>query len=86
MAEIRSVVKLRTGRKVGRTIYEQKGDEPSDEDVLVGMMDTPELAAFAVAAVNRQGVDPSVWDPSPSGGEIRWNPFPSGGSVLPSSD
>jgi hypothetical protein len=42
----------RVGRKVGRTIYLQVGDEPSDDDVLVGVMDTPELAALAVAAVN----------------------------------
>ncbi len=42
----------RTGRKVGRTIYRQVGDEPSDDDPLIGVMDTPELAAEAVAAVN----------------------------------
>lgn len=35
---------LRTGRKVGRTIYEG--------DVLIGVMDTSELAAEVVAAVN----------------------------------
>ena len=43
----------RTGRKVGRTIYAQLGPEPSDDDVLIGMMDTPELAAEACAAHNR---------------------------------
>lgn len=42
----------RTGRKVGRTIYRQAGPEPSDGDVLIGMMDTPELAAAVVAAMN----------------------------------
>lgn len=42
----------RTGRKVGRTIYLQVGPEPSDDDVLIGVMDTPELAALAVQAVN----------------------------------
>lgn len=42
----------RTGRKVGRTIYVQTGDEPSDDDQLVGMMDTRELAALVVRAVN----------------------------------
>lgn len=34
----------RTGRKVGRTIYQG--------DTLIGLMDTPELAARVVAAVN----------------------------------
>lgn len=40
-----------TGRKVGRTIYLQLGDEPSDRDQLIGVMDTPELAAQAVDAI-----------------------------------
>ena len=38
----------RTGRKVGRTIYAQHGPEPSDTDELIGVMDTPVLAAEAV--------------------------------------
>jgi hypothetical protein len=42
----------RTGRKVGRTIYAVTGQEPSDDDVLIGMMDTPELAAETCAAHN----------------------------------
>jgi hypothetical protein len=42
----------RTGRKVGRTIYAQLGPEPADGDPLIGVMDTPELAAAAVAAHN----------------------------------
>ncbi len=42
----------RVGMKVGRTIYEQQGDEPSESDPLIGVMDTPELAAEAVAALN----------------------------------
>jgi hypothetical protein len=42
----------RTGRKVGRTIYAQLGDVPSDDDPLIGVMDTPELAAIAVACRN----------------------------------
>lgn len=42
----------RTGRKVGRTIYMQTGPEPSDEDILIGMMDTASLAQDAVDAVN----------------------------------
>ena len=42
----------RVGRKVGRTIYLQAGEEPSDDDRLIGMMDTPELAQIVAAAVN----------------------------------
>ena len=42
----------RTGRKVGRTIYRQVGDGPSDADELVGVMDTPELARMVVDALN----------------------------------
>jgi hypothetical protein len=45
----------RTGRKVGRTIYaiqhpEDKTDR--DEDPLIGVMDTPELAEEAVRTHN----------------------------------
>jgi hypothetical protein len=43
----------RTGRKIGRTLYAVTGPEASDDDVLIGMMDTPELAAEACAAHNR---------------------------------
>ena len=42
----------RTGRKVGRTIYAQMGNEPSDNDPLIGVMDTPDLARLVVRAVN----------------------------------
>jgi hypothetical protein len=42
----------RVGRKDARTIYIQLGPEPADNDILAGMMDTPELAALAVKAVN----------------------------------
>jgi hypothetical protein len=42
----------RVGRKVGRTIYAQIGPEPSDDDVLIGVMDTRALAEEAVAAHN----------------------------------
>lgn len=44
----------RTGRKVGRTIYLQRDDEPSDDDSLIGVMDSPELAEAAVQAHNFQ--------------------------------
>jgi hypothetical protein len=42
----------RTGRKVGRTIYAQNGDEPHDTDALIGLLDTPQLADHAVKAHN----------------------------------
>lgn len=42
----------RVGRKVGRTIYAQIGSEPHEDDVLIGVMDTPELARAAVEAHN----------------------------------
>jgi hypothetical protein len=37
---------------VGRTIYHQVGPEPSDDDELVGLLDTPVLASLFVWAVN----------------------------------
>jgi hypothetical protein len=42
----------RVGRKVGRTIYAQLGDEPSDHDPLIGVMDSRRLAEEAVTAHN----------------------------------
>lgn len=42
----------RTGRKVGRTIYAQVGAEPSDDDPLIGVFDTRELATIAVETHN----------------------------------
>lgn len=44
----------RVGRSVGRTVYVQVGDGPSKTDELIGVMDTRELAARVVAAVNAQ--------------------------------
>lgn len=45
--------RLRVGRKVGRTLYLQAGNEPSDDDRLVGMVDTTKLATALVDAWNR---------------------------------
>jgi hypothetical protein len=45
-------VTWRAGRKVGRTIYAQLGSFASDDDLLIGVMDTPELAAEACAGRN----------------------------------
>ena len=42
----------RVGRKVGRTIYAEIGGGNPLFDLLIGMMDTPELAAEAVRAHN----------------------------------
>jgi hypothetical protein len=51
----------RTGRRVLRTVYAQGGPEASREDVLIGVMDTPELAAEACAGHNeRLAVNPAV--------------------------
>lgn len=45
-------MKLRQGRKVGRNLYIQLRDAaPSDDDVPVGQVDSPELAAFLIEAV-----------------------------------
>jgi hypothetical protein len=45
-------MRWRVGRRVGRTIYVCITPEPSDVDALIGVMDSPELAAEAVAAHN----------------------------------
>jgi hypothetical protein len=42
----------RQGRRVGRTVYLQAGPEPSGDDLLIGLMDTPALARRVVDAVN----------------------------------
>jgi hypothetical protein len=48
----------RQGRSVGRTIYVMVGDEPSKDDLLIGVMDSPGLAAVVVDAVNTAGRRP----------------------------
>jgi hypothetical protein len=45
-------VRWRVGRTVGRTIYAQLGDVPSDLDPLIGVMDTIRLAIVACEAHN----------------------------------
>lgn len=43
----------RTGRKLGRTLYQRTyTDGPSDDDKFLGIVDTSELAQHVVAAVN----------------------------------
>lgn len=58
-------VPWRVGMKVGRTIYAEVGDGDCLKDVLLGVMDTPELAAHAVVAHN-VGVG---WEPEPQPSE-----------------
>lgn len=50
----------RVGRKVGRTIYLQRGLEPSDNDILIGVMDTPDYAEHVVNAHNASVATPST--------------------------
>jgi hypothetical protein len=50
----------RIGRRVGRTIYVMTGDEPSDDDILIGMMDHANIAAVAVLAHNNTLKDQGV--------------------------
>lgn len=42
----------RTGRKIGRTIYAQVGSQSSDDDPVLGMMDSIALAARVVSDHN----------------------------------
>lgn len=56
MPEIPDQPTYRAGRKALRTIYRQLGPDPSNADELVGLMDTPELAALVVAGLNRTSV------------------------------
>jgi hypothetical protein len=44
----------RTGRKLGRTIYAQRGDAAADNDILIGVMDTAPLAAEACTTHNHK--------------------------------
>jgi hypothetical protein len=48
-------MRLRTGRKVGRTLYLQISDVPSDDDILVGIVETRSLAELIVEDVNESG-------------------------------
>lgn len=53
--KLRQSLTTRHGRKVRRMLYEQRGAEPADDDPIIGLVDTPELAALIVAAVNAYG-------------------------------
>lgn len=54
-------MKLRVGRKVRKNLYIQFGDEPSDNDLDVGRVDSDELAHLIVQAVNDSGYDIEDW-------------------------
>ena len=61
---------LRRGRKVGRTLYRQRGDQPADGDTLIGVMDTRHLAALVVHAFNAAfAPKPHAYVPIPA----HWN-------------
>lgn len=45
--------RYRVGRKLGRTLYVQLGDEASDADVCLGMLDDPDFAAYVAAVLNQ---------------------------------
>lgn len=61
---LRQSLTTRQGRKVPRMLYQQLGPEPADDDPIIGLVDTPELAALIVAAVNRLDV-PAGAGPDP---------------------
>lgn len=45
-------MRLRTGRKVGRTLYIQRGVEASDADTLIGLVDDRVIAEEIVRRWN----------------------------------
>lgn len=54
---------FRVGRKLGRTIYMQRGEEPSDADMFLGIMDSRAMAATIVHVLNTSAdLEPPVYD------------------------
>lgn len=56
---------FRVGRKLGRTIYMQRGEEPSDADMFLGIMDSRLMAATIVRLLNTSApswLEPPVYD------------------------
>ncbi len=49
--------RYRVGRKLGRTVYRQAGEEPSDEEEFLGIFDDPEFAEHVVALLNGDAYD-----------------------------
>ena len=67
------MTRYRNGRHLGRTIYRQMGENPSDQDEFVGIMDTREMAGVVVDALNhllnsREGTSVQV---PPPGAEVQ---------------
>lgn len=61
-------MKLRTGRKLDLTLYIQMGDEPSDDDELLGLFLDPARASLFVEIVNgeRPPLNPQIpWENYP---------------------
>lgn len=48
-----ALVQWRQGRRVGRCIHAMVHLEPSEDDVLIGVFDSPEISAHIVALHNR---------------------------------
>lgn len=53
-------LRMRVGSSVGRTLYLQRGEEPSGLDDLVGMVDTPDLAHRIAEAWNEYWPEPDA--------------------------
>jgi hypothetical protein len=54
-----AAMRWRTGRKVARTIYAMINDEPHDDDIMIGIMDTAMLAQQVVRDHNQMlGMSP----------------------------
>lgn len=63
-----TVLQWRVGRHNGRIIYRQSGAEPADTDAMIGAMDTPDMAALVVRAVNGGAHErPSRYQGRPAG-------------------
>lgn len=55
MAGGKPVSKLRTGRKNPHNLYLQRGREPSDQDVCLGLIINPAVAEILVKMINEAG-------------------------------
>jgi hypothetical protein len=61
----------RTGTQVGRTIYAcPPGSSYRNGEVLIGMMDSSEIAAEAVAQHNNALGVKAIWSAGPSGAKV----------------
>lgn len=58
----------RTGRKLGRTIYAMVGEEPSDDDVLLGLVEDSAIASHICAVHNGEQAPDQGLSGNPSAG------------------